>query len=541
MLEWMPKFIDCLGDCIEHMYDSYFAFAQTVDGVMIFGFSEFLTVLTLLMIVLSTRDYKYQFRLHISRFSKETVFRCTIVIGSVILVCDILVFWGLISHLTQMIFQLCGAIVFLFLVLYWVRVAFIKPPVFNKSNSRKYASEIVWACRNGDEEKIKVLAQELLGSMRSLVHLAPRHIPLNNTDYSEVEQDVRQIFSHMGTAIFCRQLIRNSVETAGALFYWMRREGKFSIGLDDFPKNYITEALKWENSFIFRETDFSNGGLNYKQPNINEIYGDSTLLLNLRGLIEPDFSLTRDWKPKQVRVYVEILSKAFDACYGVDPAMFSFYVAYEILGLNARSFSWGSKLDQRKRDVFCETMRFYENVISEVIQKRNFFFGKKHYSGDYERKDFMDYFVDSVADMFYCAGSIMNCEDDNYIMRSVLHDIFLRDEPQNDCIIFFERLKSAVIARVNDKTGICRIYTLFFFLSTCGLKEDIQYGVKALADLHRLLLVFAKEHLLEVYLDVSRSRTFEMPRNISIDVEKRELTLKTQSLFGDTIQTLQLD
>lgn len=309
----MSSFFNWLRCTICSIYESYSSFATSVVGESFFGFSEFLTGLALLMIVWSTTDYKYRFRLYISKLSKNALFIMTVIVGLVTLICDFIASIGVIAHLTQFIIQMICALLLFCFIMYWVKTVFLYPPVFNESNCKKYAFEFIFVCESGSDEELNILVQETIFSLSNIVHFAHEY-GLENKEFSEVENQVYNIFSRMSTERFCRAAVRGYFGIV--LFDCLKAEKKFNVGLETFAENYITELLKWDGSFIFRESDSRNGYLWARQPLITEIYGSKELLFGLNGLIRPDYSVTKDWNHKQVRAYVAVLTKAFDACYG---------------------------------------------------------------------------------------------------------------------------------------------------------------------------------------------------------------------------------
>jgi hypothetical protein len=61
---------------------------------------------------------------------------------------------------------------FLTLVITWLYYAFIKPPVFGRSNYKKYARELYRYILKGSDTELPVIAGELARSAEPLVRLA---------------------------------------------------------------------------------------------------------------------------------------------------------------------------------------------------------------------------------------------------------------------------------------------------------------------------------------------------------------------------------
>lgn len=535
----MCCFLNRICCAIMSLYESYSSFAAGIVGESFFGFSEFLTGLALLMIVWSTTDYKYRFRLYVSKLSKNFLFTITIVIGLVTLVCDFIALIGIITHLTQFIIQLmCALLLFLF-VMSWVWIVFLSPPVFNESNCEKFASEFIFVCESGSDEELNILAQETIFSLPNIVRFAHEY-DSENKEFSKIEKQVYYIFSRMSAVRFCHAAVRGYFGIV--LFGCLKTEKKFNVGLETFAENYITELLKWDGSFIFRESDSRNGYLWVSQPLITEIYGSKELLKGLNGLIRPDYSVTKDWNHKQVRAYVAVLLKAYEACYGALNSDLLISEAYDNLENTAGRVCWEKNVSKESLNLFAETMNFYKKVISDLLSNKTLFGPHKKYSDNCKTKDFLDYFVDSVLKIFYFAGIFCGDEQNRRTIQLIdcLDAIFSNSDPQNDCIVFYEKLGEAVLLQVEQNRGLVGFYTLMLFLENGGLKKGSSYGNKYLIEIHDMLVDYAEEHFLEMFKNVHTSRTFKLPDNMTVDTEKKVLVLKGRTIFKDYVQVLQL-
>ena len=157
-------------------------------------------------------------------------------------------------------------------------------------------------------------------------------------------------------------------------------------------------------------------------------------------------------------------------------------------------------------------------------------------------KDYLDYFVDSVLEIFYFAGSF---HGENRYRRDVqllgcLDGIFSNSNPQNDCIVFYEKLKDAVLLQVKKKSSLAGFNTLMLFLENRGLKKNTTYGNKYLIEIHNMLVDYAEEHFLEMFEKIRTYRTFKMPDNMIVDTKQKVLVLRGKTVFKDYEQVLKL-
>lgn len=170
---------------------------------------------------------------------------------------------------------------------------FFRPPIFGRRNHVRYTQEFNHILYSGDEAKMLIIAEELIRSMPKIV----KHSVGDYCDWekcSDTTKDALRIIGMMGDKLFCRIVVRKSIDTALALFCNVEKEGKYDIGLNLFARNLTTEALLWNQSFAYRETNLGESILTHWQPIVNSIYGNHKIILHIKDLLRPDYSLTRN-------------------------------------------------------------------------------------------------------------------------------------------------------------------------------------------------------------------------------------------------------
>lgn len=512
---------------IKAQCDHYASVIQPTMEQNFFGFSEFLTGFAILMIAWTTTDYKFQFRIQISKFPPKTLYIIAIVIGAIALVCDFLSAIEILCSLVHLIIQLiCAAVLFSFVV-YWMTRAFLKPPIFNQSNCERYKTEFFRVCDYGTDEELNVITQEMSDSVDTLVDSALDYEKdKESKSFSKIQEQILYIFTRMGTERFCRIAAKNGF--GEKLLLRIASRGKYNVGLESFADNFITEALKYDESFILNDTNPRNAHLGSSLTKIKDIYGNKDLLLRLYGLIQPDISSTRNWNIKQVKAYVTCLLTAFDTCYGERAIKFSFLKAYEILENTIKRCCSQEDSDIESKDLFEGTIYFYQKAIDTSFTKKDIFKQKYSYSDKFPEQDFIDYFVDSVIKIIYFASTVKGDIQYRETIQNelCLNKIFPNSDPQNDCIAFYKKLNEAILLKVRQNQDLVGIYTLFFFLKRCGLQINPDLKNKYLIELHTELLSYAKQHFHEMFNNACQYATFKMPENFSMNPEKGILYLR---------------
>lgn len=512
-----------------------------------FGFTTFLTGVAFLLMAWTTSDYKYRFRLFVSSLSPRSLLYITIFLGFTVLVCDFFASMEWISPLKHNVCQLALAVLFLFEITYWLFVCFFRPPVFNLRNHTRYTQEFDHVLYSGDEAKMLVIAEELIQSMPKIVkYSAGKHCDWEKC--SDVSKDALRIVGMMGDKLFCRIIVKKSIDTALALFNNVEKERKFDIGLDLFARNLTTEALRWDQSFAYRETTLGESILTYWQPVVNLIYGNHKIVLNVRDLLNPDYSLTRNWNSRQVYAYVELMTSAYSSCYDCCSNAHYFSNVFENLEYTICRVCWrrewnGGPAEDEEKDVFWKAMLFYQNIIHGFLDQRKSPKNWHKYTDDFYRKDLLDCLADSLVKVFYFAGGVRGPEDIRHIIQYMhcYNSIFSLSECKNAGAFFMLKLRRAVVSEIKKDSGLVGIYLLLFFLEILGLSSDKGYVHKDAEVLKRYLHSYAKVNLLKMYGKAKKMRTFSLPKRMSINEKKKELYLKWESIDRKGVQVMKLD
>lgn len=392
-----------------------------------------------------------------------------------------------------------------------------------------------------------IIAEELIRSMPKIV----RHSVGEHCDWeacSDITKDALRIIRMMGDKLFCKIVVRKSIDTALALFYNVEKEGKYDIGLDLFARNLTTEALRWDQSFAYRETTLGESILTHWQPVVNSIYGHHEIILNIRELLNPDYSLTRNWNSRQVYAYVQLMTSAYFSCYDYCVNAHYFSDIFENLENTICRVCWrrewnGALAEDDEKNAFWKAMLFYQNVIHGLLNQKESPKIWHKYTDDFNQKDLLDCLADSLVKVFYFAGGVRGPEDIRHMIQygHCYGPIFSLSECKNAAALFMLKLRRAVVSEIKKDSGLVGIYLLLFFLENFGLSTDKGYVHKDAAVLKRYLHSYAKTNLLRMYAKAKKLRTFSLPKRMSINEKKKELYLKWESIDKKGVQVLKLD
>lgn len=272
--------------CTSYLFGICLVPIQGTAGL--FGFKDFIAALVLLVIVYTVSDIRYRFRVAVA---PVPLFRITysliVAIGFGTLLTDVWISedWLVPNtvFITAAIWQGILAALLLGLIITWMHYAFIKPPVFDKNNYRKYAHELYRIVLKGSEAELPVIAHELAASAKSLVSLAADLPKLKAAAKGPLKPCAEGYANDMLLLIanrkFCRHLVASSPFTA-IRFLDAVAEGKsYHVPIGLFAQNVSIEAIRNKDSGLYHEDEGYNSGLlGYIKPFSHALYGDYELV-----------------------------------------------------------------------------------------------------------------------------------------------------------------------------------------------------------------------------------------------------------------------
>ncbi|MDE1892479.1 MAG: hypothetical protein KGI13_08310 [Betaproteobacteria bacterium] len=209
-----------------------------------FGFSEFLTSLDLMVLAWTTADIRYRFRIQSAPIPLISItFFVVAAVGVLTLLTDLwrvegwLVPRGIL--MTSALWQAILGGLFLMTFLTWAWFAFVRPPVFSKRNSIRFAEALYYFVLRGSPNELTVIADELILSVRSLIYFASDRGELKNyhSEYHSqssrkphiVEENANKLLLLIADKRFCRAIVKSSPNTMLAIFQEMSKTRKYGI------------------------------------------------------------------------------------------------------------------------------------------------------------------------------------------------------------------------------------------------------------------------------------------------------------------------
>lgn len=264
----------------------------------IFGFSDFLSVIALLLVLYMVAEPEHRFRVAINPLSQRRAgFFLIAALGALALLTDLWVaerWWVLrIPMVTEPVWRTMLGLAFMSPILLWVYFAFVRPPVFGVRNASRYAHELFQAVVRGNDAELAALATEVGRSARQLVTIAAREkSPEQGSDSATQSLGSRALaarYAHdilllLGNRKLCRNVVESAPGTAIKIFEAMSAEGCFHVPVSQFAKNVSAEALGNTDSLMYHEgAPYSSGLLGFVRPWTTAVFGNYRLVEALAG------------------------------------------------------------------------------------------------------------------------------------------------------------------------------------------------------------------------------------------------------------------
>lgn len=298
----------------------------------IFGFSEFIGTLALMVLVWTLADVKYRFRVAVA---PGALYLTTFVLMAAIGVLSLLTEvwraqgWWLprMAGLSYALWQMILGMLFFGTFLTWMWYAFIRPPVYGRRNAKRYAHQLYRVVLKGSPTELPVIADELSRSAKTLIRYASDKGEFKNyklqegaeTDDSKKKNKVPEVTSFADDILlliadkkFCRHIVESSPITALAFFQEIGSTRKYGVPIEIFAKNITNEALENKDSFLFHESEgYHSGLIGYHKPLSQTMYANYNMVEVIGTLLDPDIFRKEKWDASQWEAYCRIVLMTF--------------------------------------------------------------------------------------------------------------------------------------------------------------------------------------------------------------------------------------
>jgi hypothetical protein len=346
------------------------------DTPSLFGFSELLAGLALMVLAWTIADVKYRFRVRTAPLPLHGMtFGVVAALGLLTLLTDLWRAEGWLvpegNILTPAAWQAILAGAFLLTFLGWAWFAFVRPPTYGRLNAQRYASALYWTILKGSPSELPVIASELAYSMRSLIRYATERddTPARFRPPEDQAADKRppmvtayanDILLLIADKRFCRTIVSSSPVTALAVFQELAETKKYRLQIGTFARNIVNEALENRDSFLFHEGEgYESGLIGYHKPLSQAMFSNHAMVEAIGTLFDPDIWGMRKWDSVQWKAYCRVVLMTFRDYVDKGPWEHSFVLnraegnigrsVGDLYKINGVANAWESDVHERLR------------------------------------------------------------------------------------------------------------------------------------------------------------------------------------------------
>ncbi|EIX9048221.1 TPA: hypothetical protein SLP45_002977 [Klebsiella oxytoca] len=517
------------------------------NGPKIFGFSEFLAGLALMVLAWTIADTRYRFRIKTAPIPLEKItFWVVFIVGCFTILTDLWRANGLPVIKGNLIspagWQALLAASFFITFLGWVWFAFIKPSQYGKLTSKRYIATVYQCILRGSKTELAIIADELARSSKRLIFYATdfksevseEHL----SNLPDVEAFANDMLSLISDKRFCKAVIESSQNLALTLFIEVEKSSKFGVDLGIFSKNILTEAIKYEDSFLYHESDFYESGfLGSYRPLSRAMFGNPMMVEKLEATFDVGWDFEKTWTTKELKAYVRAFL-VFVKGYINDGVPRHSFVMNRTLGsiaqksnelhmVNGVPNSWDSEPVQKLGVV----VSFFKEIVNELNRK------EKAYNYILRIKDINPYphhsIYDTVAkNMYEVIHNASYVNNPWWDCWSIHHNTILKsffgfyETPGVASKIVQHKLRREIydeIKRMETFPNFQGARVLGFCLFAMGFKASRERSGKSVYALHKALLNWVRINFKVLHERNSKVSSACLFTTITYDVETNSL------------------
>lgn len=530
----------------------------------VFGVADFLATVAIFVVAYSLSDAKYKFRSSATSVSYRTVLFLATAFGGALLLISNIVF-ALHLHVPRFLnnpfyFQIAIAALFIAVISYWMYRAFVRPPVFTRSNAIPFARQVFRGIADGDQAELSACVYEVGRSARELVSEASRTESRRSLIAGGFEEYIPQgsqvaseILLLIGDRRFCKLVAKRMPWVAAEIFRAAGETQRNVRQLAQFSRNVSDEFFADPETAIHHEDDFYYSGLiGHLKPVSSAMFGNSKLIgrlaaaggspLHLLWLRHREWTLP-SWKTynKAVLIYFEDrLRCGVDTNVSTD--LYQVFSGYRSVCNDLRvvnEMSDGDYYRSLPYGKFQEVVNFVLDGLS-LLEKYNVIadrFPPKH-NERFLPDDVYDHFVSISIDLFSSAGAVDTSDFRNWeIQHNTLWSKLMAEADSDVALaIFRKRLQRVIWWRVKDLSRLPDFQSariLAVCLNVLGFRMDhnVHRPVRTRA-IKRLVVGWTKRNFLTIHSKYPTVAGACIGGTITFD-EKNKRLVKTYSAYFD--------
>ena len=200
-----------------------------------------------------------------------------------------------------------------FLILYWMKICFIKPPRFSRLTAKHFFQQAYIHIANGSKEEILALAREIMREAPRLIHHTPRIKRHHFEDDKPVKLSAVQTHAHFLNSLlsdtrFCDAVAKEIPSFPAHMVEVAVELERYDAPIQLMVKRTVIAMLSNPGSALFVENEWlGQGFIGNTKPITRSIFGNWHLLegyeLGLEAPLDLGYPYARGWDTDTWRVY----------------------------------------------------------------------------------------------------------------------------------------------------------------------------------------------------------------------------------------------
>jgi hypothetical protein len=302
--------------------------ARATAAENIFGFAEYLASLALFLVVMTTSDFRFTYRLSTARFPwKKIGFWVALTIGVALLATDVWFQNGLpipvVLSNPNNIKAILG-FVFLAFVFQVIFIALVRPPIYSKRNSKHFFNSNYHFIHQGDAARLQVVAEELMRSVPAIIQNAEMLVRVAGRP--DIKPPLVQGAAHdflllIGDDRFCR-IVVDKVPSFALHTFSEAQKYDVRLPIFQFARNIGQGFIRNTSSAFYQEdSGYYSGFIGYVRPITKVIYGHYKFVEGCASSgaspLETDYREFGDFTAIQMEGYTRAALAFLESCLGV--------------------------------------------------------------------------------------------------------------------------------------------------------------------------------------------------------------------------------
>lgn len=309
---------------VEHCLGPVCFFHLDPMAPKIFGFSELLAGLALIVVAWTIADFRFKFRIATAPIPVVRISSIIVMSVSVLaLLTDLwrAEGWLVVSGgpLTPSSWQFLLAAFFLLSFFAWLWYAVISPPALTSRTGKKIERQIFETISNGSPHELAIVADEVRRYAKTLATQATNYderyfavSPEDRSHPSLVEASANNIYAILSDRRMCRAIVKNAPGAAVDIFEAIRFNGRYNVMAGTLGLNLVEEGIADKDSVLYSEGSGLAGGLMvFERSLLRTMFSNYFMLCGQSHLLKVDIDKAALWSAVELGAYTHVVLAAY--------------------------------------------------------------------------------------------------------------------------------------------------------------------------------------------------------------------------------------